>query len=448
LRSVNKVASLPLSDAEKYFFNSLQKGITVNRQTLYNYVLSALPLALLVLDKNEKIIFSSKSFYTLLNKLEKEVENGTGKRITLYDELRRCIEQVQKEGGRKEAELHIEHTAGYGSVLRAIVSKLSFAPKAHRPLAHSEEHAGSDWKSSSRRDGSPEGVLTDIASGKDNPSLLTSRESCSGDEPEPSILLILEDITDKIRMEEQLIQSEKSAGMGQLAASIAHELGNPLNAITAILQEIKPLLQKKEVEVSGGIDAVLDNLKAMDELLRDLINFTAPRERGLRHTDIQKAISQVLVLVSSQAARQHIEIRDDFLGDIPECWMDVRQMKQVFLNLFKNAIEAMPKGGVLSVRTRLLRKDEVGISRSAESFEKDSIVIEVSDTGAGIPEDELNVIFKPFYTTKESGTGLGLSICRTIIEEHFGSIKVKSSLGKGSTFTLSLPMDGDDHGQV
>ena len=431
----------------------------MNRQTLYNYVLSALPLALLVLDKNEKIIFSSKSFYTLLNKLEKEVENGTGKRITLYDELRRCIEQVQKEGGRKEAELHIEHTAGYGSVLRAIVSKLSFAPKAHRPLAHSEEHAGSDWKSSeglrplystspSDETVGRRGVLTDVPSGKDNPSLLTSRESCSGDEPEPSILVILEDITDKIRMEEQLIQSEKSAGMGQLAASIAHELGNPLNAITAILQEIKPLLQKKEVEVSGGIDAVLDNLKAMDELLRDLINFTAPRERGLRHTDIQKAISQVLVLVSSQAARQHIKISDDFLGDIPECWMDVRQMKQVFLNLFKNAIEAMPRGGVLSVRTRLLRKDKVGISRSAGSFEKNSIVIEVSDTGAGIPEDELNVIFKPFYTTKDSGTGLGLSICRTIIEEHFGSIKVKSSIGKGSTFTLSLPMDGDDHGQV
>jgi signal transduction histidine kinase len=116
------------------------------------------------------------------------------------------------------------------------------------------------------------------------------------------------------------------------------------------------------------------------------------------------------------------------------------------LYLFKNAIEAMPQGGVLSVRTRLQKKDGAGVSEG--SLEKDSVVIEVSDSGVGIPEHELNVIFRPFYTTKDSGIGLGLSICRTIIEEHFGSIKVESSVGEGSTFTLSLPQDGCDHGQI
>lgn len=402
----------------------------MNRQTLYNCLLSTLPLALLVLDKNQKIVFSNKSFYSLLDKLEKEVENGAGRRITLYQALKQCIEEVQKEGGHKEVELHIEHTGGESSILRAIVSKLSFAPQVGEPLAHSQEHTAN--KPAKLLAGKRESISPGASTSAPQAHEPLAQEPSAD---EPSILVVLEDITDKIRMEEQLIQSEKLAGMGQLAASIAHELGNPLNAMTAILQEIKPLLRKKAGEVCRRIDVVLDNLKAMDELLRDLISFTAPRQRRLRCADIHKAISQVLILVSRQAARQHIKITTDFSEDIPECWIDVRQMKQVFLNLFKNAMEVMPNGGTLSVSTRLLRK-----------YKKGHIVVEVADTGVGIPEDELSVIFKPFYTTKESGTGLGLSTCRTIIEEHFGSIKVESSFGKGSTFTLSIPAEGGDHG--
>jgi signal transduction histidine kinase len=183
----------------------------------------------------------------------------------------------------------------------------------------------------------------------------------------------------------------------------------------------------------------------MDKMIRDMINFTAPRKRRRQHSDIQKAISDVLTLVSRQMARQHIKVSTQFSEDIPRCFMDERQMKQVFLNLFKNAIEAMPGGGMLTLRTRLLRED--GAPLSEGSSEK-AVVVEMSDTGVGISEDELNLIFKPFYTTKESGTGLGLSICRTIIEEHFGSIKVESSVGKGSTFALVLPLEGANHGKV
>jgi len=409
----------------------------MNRQILYNSLLYTLPLPLLVLDKNQKIIFSNKSFYSFLGELEKEVESETGQKITSYEEMRRCIEQVQKEGGHRELELHIEHTAGNGSVLRVIVSKLSFAAL--------EEQAAVDENVPCP----PAARRIDGGLGRRQAGLLTSHESGRGthsgpSENEPSILLILEDITDRIRMEEQLIQSEKLAGMAQLAASIAHELGNPLSAMTAILQEIKQRIEKKKVDVSERIDTVLDNLKAMDELLRDLISFTPSRERHLRCADIHKAISRVLMLVSRQAVRQHIKITTDFFEDIPECWIDIRQMKQVFLNLFKNAMEAMPNGGTLRVRTRLLKKDEAGTPEG--SYEKGHIVVEVADTGVGIPEDELSVVFKPFYTTKDSGSGLGLSTCRTIIEQHFGSIEVESFLGKGSTITLSIPVEGGDHG--
>jgi signal transduction histidine kinase len=394
----------------------------MNSQTFYNCLLTAIPLTLLVLDKNQKVVYSSKSFYTVLDKLEGELEKGKekGERITLHEELRRCIEQVQEEGGSKEVEIHIDHMVGRGKFFRSIVSKL---------LLPDDENL----------------INPSNADGLD-------RTLQVGEQNEPFILVMLEDITDKIRLEEQLIQSEKSVGMGQLAASIAHELANPINAVTATLQEIKQRFLEKEPDIWECIDIVLDNMRVMDGLLRDLINFTAPIEKKLRHNDIQKTISQTLALVSSQATHQHIEISVDFSKDNLECWMDERQMKQVFLNLFKNAIEAMPQGGVLSVKTGLLKNNGVGIHPSRtgieESFEKGSIVVEVSDTGVGIHEDELDAIFKPFYTTKDSGTGLGLSICKTIIEEHFGSINVKSSIGKATSFTLSLPLDGCKLGQV
>jgi signal transduction histidine kinase len=438
-----------------------------------------------VVDKNQKIIFCNKSYDFIRDKLKKEVELDGGQVTTLESQLGVWIEQVQKEDGHREAEVHIEDQAGHRSVLRIIVSKLSFAdeaaasdkdnpcPPERRQIADAFGRDRIDLPTS--YESSPGASRSCHMTSVNKYSLLPNElgcgqlldrqvvrqwESISGGDrlgaagELPCILVTLDDISNQIRLEEQLVQSEKLAGMAQLATSIAHELGNPLNAIMAILQEIKRSFRKKGVDVKGNIDTVLNNLKAMDRLLKDLMNFTTPRATELRKTSIHKLISQVLMLVSCQAARQHIEVHTHYIKDIPECLMDVRQIKQVFLNLFKNAIEAMHAGGELTVRTRRpIREDEVDILRSGKvmprrSFEDDHIVVEVIDTGVGIAEEETSIIFKPFYTTKVGGTGLGLSTCRTIIEDHFGSINVESTLGKGSRFTLLLPTCGDGDGQA
>ncbi|MDP2884660.1 MAG: ATP-binding protein [Ignavibacteria bacterium] len=457
----------------------------MNQQQFYHSLLSALPLPLLVVDENQKIIFCNRSYDFIRDKLEKKVELDGGRVTTLESQLGVLIEQVQKEDGHKEAEVHIEDQADHGLVLRISVSKLSFVDEAAASDKDNpcppERHQIADafgWGTidlPTSYESSP-GMLTSChAEGVDKSSLLRNELGCGslldrqvvwqwesisgGDRLEAvgeqtCILVALNDISDQIRLEEQLVQSEKLAGMEQLATSLAHEFGNPLSAIMAILQEIKRSFRKKGVDVKGNIDIVLNNLNAMDRLLKDLMNFTAPRATELRKTSIHKLISQVLMLVSCQAARQHIKVHTHYIKDIPECLMDVRQIKQVFLNLFKNAIEAMHAGGELTVRTRHpIREDEVDILRpgkvrARKSFGADHIVVEVIDTGVGIAEEEMSLLFKPFYTTKVGGTGLGLSACRTIIEDHFGSIKVDSTPGKGSRFTLLLPTCGDGDGQA
>lgn len=457
----------------------------MNPKEFYYNLLSVLPLPLLVVDKNQKIIFCNKSYDFIRDKLEKKVELDGGQLTTLENQLGVWVEQVQKEDGHREAEVHIEDLAGHGSVLRIIVSKLSFVgeavasekdnpcPPERHQIAEAFGRERIDLPTS--YDSSPSASTSCHVEGVNKSSLLRNVLGCGplldrqvvqqwesisgGDRLEaageqPCILVTLDDISDQIRLEEQLVQSEKLAAMAQLATSIAHELGNPLHAIMAILQEIKKDFRKKGVDVKGNIDTVLSNLKAMDRLLKDLMAFTTPRATGLRKTNIHTLISQVLMLVSSQAAHRHIKVHTHYIEGIPKCLLDARQMKQVFLNLFKNAIEAMHAGGELTVRTRRpIREDEVDILRSGkvmarESFGADYVVVEVIDTGVGIAEEEMSMIFKPFYTTKVGGTGLGLSTCRTIIEDQFGNIKVESTLGKGSRFTLLLPMSGDGDGQA
>ena len=139
-----------------------------------------------------------------------------------------------------------------------------------------------------------------------------------------------------------------------------------------------------------------------------------------------------MTLVSREARNTNIEIKTDLTPNLPMCWHDTRQLKQVFLNLFKNAIEAMPFGGYLMVRT--------WFSPAESSGSRSNIIIEVSDTGVGINEEELRLIFKPFYSKKKGGSGLGLPFCRRVIEAHHGTITAKSLSGKGTTFTISIPL--------
>ncbi|MDY7019422.1 MAG: [Fe-Fe] hydrogenase large subunit C-terminal domain-containing protein [Chloroflexota bacterium] len=228
--------------------------------------------------------------------------------------------------------------------------------------------------------------------------------------------------------QDDLIQAEKLTSLGQLAASIAHELNNPLAGVLVYTK----LLSKK---IAGGTfikEEGLGQLSKMElevnrcsRIIRNLLDFARQTEPMLRLVDVNQVWEQTLLLVSHHAQLQNIEIIRDFSPSLPKVMADFDQLQQVFTNLSLNAIQAMPDGGKLTLRTSVVNNH---------------LIINVQDTGHGIPKDNMSKLFTPFFTTKEKGegVGLGLAVVHGIIERHKGKIKVHSEVGKGTTFSVHL----------
>jgi signal transduction histidine kinase len=264
-------------------------------------------------------------------------------------------------------------------------------------------------------------------------AVLASGAPAAGSGPEEEFrLLVMEDFSERVMLEDQLVQVEKLAGMGQLAAGIAHELGNPLGSMRSNLQYIRAgLAADGHPGLVEPLDATLDNLDRMHILLRSLSEFTGQRHPHYESADLDALIRRSLAFIAKGAEKHGIELVVFLADSLPLCHLDVRAISQVLLNIFKNAMEAMPEGGRLTIRTRLDASQGQG---------SEAAVIEIQDTGTGIEEGELRKVFRPLYSTKPRGTGLGLSFSRQVVEEHGGEIHLASQWRKGTTVTLVLPV--------
>jgi PAS domain S-box-containing protein len=226
-------------------------------------------------------------------------------------------------------------------------------------------------------------------------------------------------------MQQALLQAEKLAAMGRLTSQIAHELNNPIygimNTLELLKTEIPPESKRRRI-----LELSLSETQRLSEMLKNMLSFSKPQEEARKRININELIEGILLMMDKQMREGNIRIETDFQTDLSEVMASTNQMRQVLLNLFKNAKEAMPKGGTLAIRTERKGND---------------LSIHVQDTGTGIPGEIRNKIFEAFFTTKQKvkGVGLGLSVCYGIIKDHGGDIKVESEEGKGTTFTISLP---------
>lgn len=246
-----------------------------------------------------------------------------------------------------------------------------------------------------------------------------------------------EDITLRKQTEEELIRSEKLVSLGQLAASIAHEVNNPL---AGIMIYIKLFLRKyKEEKLQTG-DTEKQLLKMEKELnrttriIRNLLDFARQSEPNIRPVDINKVLEAALLLVGHQINLENIKLEKKSDAHLPLILADFDKIQQVLINIIMNAIQAMPDGGNLTIATSVAK----GI-RIAE-LPKDTVRIDIIDTGVGITKENMSKLFTPFFTTKEKGkgVGLGLPVVHGIIEQHNGKIKVNSEPNVGTTFSIYL----------
>jgi signal transduction histidine kinase len=246
-------------------------------------------------------------------------------------------------------------------------------------------------------------------------------------------IAIIRDMTEMRHLERQIVQNEKLALIGQIAAGIAHEIGTPLNIISGIAEVL--LLDRPEEHVEReDLETVIGQTDRIANLIRELLAFARPQPLKRDFVDIAVELRRAAALLRGKAVRLGIEISIRISEGLPLLYADAHNMQQVFLNLLVNAIDALDLTDAGSERA---------IRIEAEAVESE-LVIRISDTGPGMKPELLARIFEPFVTTKDvgKGTGLGLAVCRRIVEEHGGSIEASSEESRGSVFTIRFTVPG------
>jgi len=241
-------------------------------------------------------------------------------------------------------------------------------------------------------------------------------------------VIAFEDITEKISLQQQLLTSEKLASIGLLSAGVAHEINTPLTGISSYVQILqRKLSNSKHSQILDKIEVQTDRVA---RIIKNLLNFARnPSETSFHYVNIKESFQEVISLITYKLKTLNIRLELD-LYPVEPIWAQGERLQQVFINIILNAIDVMPDGGTLKVELAQKNND---------------IVIKIEDTGTGIKDQQLPHIFDPFFTTKGigKGTGLGLSISYAIIKEHEGHLTVESESGKGSLFTIYIPMDLD-----
>ena len=245
------------------------------------------------------------------------------------------------------------------------------------------------------------------------------------------------DMVERIRenrlLEERLHFAERATAMGRLAAAVAHEIRNPLNFINLSIDHLRERLATTEPEHREGFERMLGNMKSeisrLNRLVGDFLSFGKPMRLDPRPCAVEEVVRAVAALVEHKARDQGIALSLDAERSLPRVVADPELLKTCFLNLMINAVDAMPEGGLLSL----------AVSRSSEGG-RDSVVVEVTDTGHGMTPEAVRTAFEPYFSTKDTGVGLGLALTRKIVEDHGGAIVLASRPGRGTTARIALPL--------
>ncbi len=227
----------------------------------------------------------------------------------------------------------------------------------------------------------------------------------------------------------KLVQAEKLASIGRLAATIAHEIRNPLTSVKLNIQKVAENERLDEIE-REHLDISQEGIGQIEKFIKELLNFTRVAELNLERFSVEQILEESLKLLSHALHEKQVVVETHFAGGLPPILVDGDKLRQVFLNVLRNACEAVPEGGQIAITLDLV-----------EEYGRPQCRVKIADNGPGILDRDREAIFEPFYTTKSSGFGLGLANARKIVEQHRGTIRLAKRKGKGSSFIICLPCE-------
>ncbi len=245
-------------------------------------------------------------------------------------------------------------------------------------------------------------------------------------------IFIFRDLTNVYKIQEEILRMDRLVSLGKLASGIAHELRNPLAGIKTTAQALSEEMPEDDSR-REYLNRITKEIDRLNDLLKTFFSFAKPQSLNLVYCHVKDIINEIIPFLIKEIADKGIRFVENYHPQLPKIKVDKTQMHQVFLNLFLNAIQAMPNGGELKIEA-----DPV-LSNPLEDSKHNFVKIIVSDTGKGIPSHIIHKIFDPFFTTKPRGIGLGLSITYQIIKKHNGTIRVESQWEKGTSFIINLP---------
>ena len=245
-------------------------------------------------------------------------------------------------------------------------------------------------------------------------------------------IISFRDMTNVIKLQEEMIRMDRLVSLGELSSGIAHEIRNPLAGIKTTAQALGEEMGHDDPK-REYLNRITKEINRLNGLLKTFFSFAKPQKLNLVVCNIRDIVNEIIPLLIKDIANRGINFTEEYAPHLPKVKVDFNQMHQVFLNLFLNAIQAMPTGGELKIKAEPIE------AASLVNPGGDYVRISISDTGKGIPAQDINKIFDPFFTTRSKGIGLGLSITYQIIKKHGGSIRVESKADRGTTFILTLP---------
>jgi len=239
---------------------------------------------------------------------------------------------------------------------------------------------------------------------------------------------------ERLRQNERMFRAEQLATMGQFAAGIAHELRNPLTAIRSTIQYLASDFAE-DTEQKRLANDILGEVDRLNNIVGNLLSLAQPAESNPEEINVPQEIERCLNFIEAKAKSQNVKLQTDFENNLPKLTFDPAELRQMLLNVVMNALQAMPKGGTLSIKTHQLTE---GCPNYTSGFNR--LLIQVEDEGAGIVSDLHDKVFEPFFTTKAGGTGLGLAICNSIVKRYNGEIWVKKAKSGGTEVNIALPV--------